>query len=344
MPNFKQRSTILVLATGAILYPSFLPLAVWAQSVDFTSKALSAYKKRDFSSAVRYFVSAVAQEPKNQLLHYYLANSLTLSGQYGVARLEYQLAYDLNPSGLIASYCQQAMTQYRSIRSSANTVAPNFASEARIKEAKTKIVQQGQDVADKRYASGMASAGQRRDLGQRQVETIGDAGDRLLEDMRNTRVGAPGLSIPAFSPGEIEAVRRNYEAQEEQAKQAAEYSARWHQMSARKHSKDIQDSAAGLASQLSPAKNGFSLVPEGTNLYIRTFASSPSSAAHAIQEELLATPEKLILDPHFRPGKSTGHILPVPFAAKPGSLPAGNKSDQSINADLKVHGELLNGR
>lgn len=334
-----RRSILLTLASGAILWQSFLPLAVMADANDVRSLGLSAYSRGDYTAAIGFLNSAIAAEPSNQELHYYLANALAMDRQFENARYHYWLAYHLDPLTLVAKYCLEALAIGNSAPS--NLQQKSYENVVRVDRARKQLMQQGQDAAQYRYTRGVMSAGSRMDLGQKQMETIQNHENDALEEMRGMRLGTPNMSVPLYSSKQIEAVRQQYREQENQAKQAAQYSAASRRTSAIEKSNLIEDSASGLASQLSPNTTGFSLVPEGTSLYIRNYASSAASPpANADHRELLATPEKLVLDQHYRSGKNTGHIVPVPFAAKAGTLPSGS----SFSADLKVHGQLISPR
>jgi len=54
----------------------------------------------------------------------------------------------------------------------------------------------------------------------------------------------------------------------------------------------------------------------------------------------VATPGKLILDPH-RSSKSAQGVTPSPLAARSGALPFNGKAAKPVNADLRVHGRLI---
>ncbi len=66
----------------------------------------------------------------------------------------------------------------------------------------------------------------------------------------------------------------------------------------------------------------------GTDLYTRNFIPSPNPPP---PDELIATPERLVLDAHSRPGRTISRVVRDP--AEPPPLPPG--------ADLKVHGQLI---
>lgn len=66
----------------------------------------------------------------------------------------------------------------------------------------------------------------------------------------------------------------------------------------------------------------------GTDLYTRNFIPSPNPPP---PDELVATPERLVLDAHSRPGRTISRVVRDPV--EPPLLPPG--------ADLKVHGQLI---
>ncbi len=67
------------------------------------------YNSGRFKHAVVFLTQAASLDPTNSLCHYYLANTLTRLNQPQEALLEYQICKRLNPEGLVATYCQQAV-------------------------------------------------------------------------------------------------------------------------------------------------------------------------------------------------------------------------------------------
>lgn len=73
------------------------------------------------------------------------------------------------------------------------------------------------------------------------------------------------------------------------------------------------------------------LQAEGSDYYTRNYgvAASPAVPKQSEPNELVATPERMILDAHSTPGKTISRIVKVPTAEKP------------TNADLKVRGNIV---
>jgi tetratricopeptide (TPR) repeat protein len=313
------------------------------------AKSSSADDWMTSQTTFEYLKSAVILNPKDQLLHYYLANWLALHGRHSEAMEQYREAYNLNQPGIVADYCVRAMAAYKGENTQA--VKAKLDTSAAIDRAKAQIQHEGDTIGDEAYRSDLEAA-YPASAPERQVQERIDSWRETIERMRNARstsTNSSGVSesLPVYSEKDIKDAEQ--EAQTELARYtryniSASDAANWDKKGAGMRQGRIRDTASGLMSQFSPDGRGFSLAPEGTDLFTRNYIYSPSLASkpEPNQEELVATQEKLVLDPHFRTTKNGKHVLPEPFAGKAGALPASDKVTQPINADLSVHGELLN--
>ncbi len=130
--------------------------------------------------------------------------------------------------------------------------------------------------------------------------------------------------------GAIESIRKDTQTKIENAKSSAESKAQELQ-------RDVLNRASRLiaASQLSQSQvadcrkvpGSPNLQLTGSDLYTRNYAPSPEPPP---PDELLATPERLVIDAHSSPGRKLYRVVrdPAPPPAAPGT-------------DLKVHGELV---
>src|SRR5271154_3881043 len=66
---------------------------------DVFAQGKQSYQNKDLASAEKYFSAEIVLHPKNVLAHYYLANTLLLSGQAEVAAKEYEQCISQDPNG-----------------------------------------------------------------------------------------------------------------------------------------------------------------------------------------------------------------------------------------------------
>jgi hypothetical protein len=345
----KGQSKSLILFAGVILG--------WSQGNAFCAdknlvpvkrSATSDWNRSDATG--RYLRSAVARDPNNQLLHYYLANWYALNGQHIEAIKQYAIAYNLNQRGTVADYCLKAMFAYTNDSPQAKKANSEvLEKEAAINRAKARIESEGKMIGNNEvYNSEVAASYAKSNSAGRQAQAILDKAHKTMQDMRRARVlvkNGDGVleSMPAYPETLVRDVERKAQEQIQQTNAGASNAITLGKYLGGARQALIEDSASGLKTQFNPDRHGFSLSTEGTTLYIRNYSDLPSSASapDANQEELLATPEKMILDSHSRSKNNLGPVLPKPFTARAGALPPNSNTEKSIDADLKVHGELL---
>ncbi len=96
---------------------------------------------------------------------------------------------------------------------------------------------------------------------------------------------------------------------------------------------------AGLNSQLTTIRpNTPTLIPDQTNLYVRTYGQTDPHSTSSLQspaQELAAPQDKLVLERNRRPNR---HAMPLPLAAGQDIL---NLDPSKLGADEKVNGRLM---
>jgi tetratricopeptide (TPR) repeat protein len=172
-----------------------------------------------------------------------------------------------------------------------------------------------------------------------------------IEYMRNyvayDRYGQP---YHLFTDIEIRLAQENYELKIADMKinSAKEVQSVLDQSSVKE--KALTESAKSLISQLGKTSVGSTdsanLVPTGTNIYVRNYLSNNSTTATPIARELLATQDKIILDPHKRAGKWHYDIVPDGLSAQQESLAVSSRYADTRGNSAKftntgVHGQLL---
>ena len=263
-----MRHSILVLAmTFATFGQSFSLPALCAVKSDYQSQALTAYQRGDFSLAARDFEKAVALKPADQVLRYYLANSLVYSGQHAQALVQYQTACKLDGNGLVASYCRQAIAAYSGQKPN---VPKQVDQAALVNQAQARLTNEAGNVGGAAYTEGMQSAEDINALGGNQAATIQENARQIIQAME-TAHGAGSHYVQRHA----DAVQTEFANDEANAQTATAYAVARQEALANQKRADIQEAASGLISQFAPNAQGLSVSPVGTNLFVRNYAHQP---------------------------------------------------------------------
>jgi tetratricopeptide (TPR) repeat protein len=65
-----------------------------------------------FQTAEAYFLQAIRENPKDPMVHYYLATTLVYLHKHQDAIKQYQTCYRLDPYGQVSGYCRRALKTY----------------------------------------------------------------------------------------------------------------------------------------------------------------------------------------------------------------------------------------
>ncbi|MFN8550887.1 MAG: hypothetical protein U0103_05310 [Candidatus Obscuribacterales bacterium] len=128
----------------------------------------------------------------------------------------------------------------------------------------------------------------------------------------------------------IDSIKKDTQTKIENAKRSAEYQAQALQQDTLYRADKLIAASQLSQSQIADARKipgSPNLQLAGSDLYTRNYSPSPEPPP---PDQLLATPERLILDAHTRPGKILYRV--VRDASPPAIAP---------ETDLKVHGELI---
>jgi tetratricopeptide (TPR) repeat protein len=172
-----------------------------------------------------------------------------------------------------------------------------------------------------------------------------------LDYMQNTvAYNCFGKPYHLFTESDIRLAKENYELKilEAQTKSTSDVQSVLDQGHLRE--KALSETANSLVSQLgktAPSSPGSAqLLPTGTNIYVRNYLSTGLPSSNMLPRELLATQDKMILEPHKREGKWHYSIVPDGLGAKQESLSLNNQHLYNSNKSEKftntgVRGQLL---
>ncbi|HEY9731349.1 MAG TPA: hypothetical protein V6C89_05520 [Drouetiella sp.] len=164
-----------------------------------------------------------------------------------------------------------------------------------------------------------------------EIVRINRDGERGIQTaIDNQRSGKGTSSLDST----IDSIKRDTASRIQNAQSSYEAQAQAHQQELLSRINKIVSASRLSQSQIAdsrrlPGSPNLQLV--GSDLYTRNYAPGPEPPP---PDELLATPERLVLDAHSRPGQSIYKIVREP-AAKP------LEAIGTPGTDLKVHGELI---
>jgi hypothetical protein len=153
-----------------------------------------------------------------------------------------------------------------------------------------------------------------------------DNDSRIQIAVDNQRSGKGTSSLDST----IDSIKRDTASRIQNARTSYESQAEEHQQSMLSRIALIVSASKQSQSQVADSRrlpDSPNLILTGSDLYTRNYAPRPEPPPPA---EMLATPERLVLDAHSRPGQNIYKIVRDPVAppVAPGT-------------DLKVHGELI---
>ncbi len=304
-------------------------------------QGVASYNAADHSRAISYFQAHLAKNQKDAVAHYYLANSLFKLGQVDAALVEYRKAYELSPPGQLRTYCLTAIQKSEATRSQNPVAKPPTAEEIVVSKTLDRIKQQSEIVKSNKDQIGNANASNLRGRGKYDgyaLENERDAKIRAL--LQPDMIDIHGRPIYLDHSAEIEQLKRDYAARIVEAKQLAEKEAVDHKAAVAKDALKTDSEVQNLQNQLTETRRlpgTPALQATGTNFYTRQYGDPRArKKEEPIQDELLATPEKMIVDPHAKLGSNKYHIVKDPLAADQDKLDA-----TTPGTHLKVKGKLI---
>jgi tetratricopeptide (TPR) repeat protein len=237
------------------------------------------YRMGRYMQAATKLKVATQSEPTNAYAHYYLANALVRTGEHERAAEEYRVCYMLDPRGGVSTYCAAALTGYNKpvptqndIRAFYNTVGGGMGValsniRKQVQSAQTKISRQVEGPATRALKDGTHEEQLVDNYTRERIEAV-----RYEQAInRNPRLGPEYFAekervINEAARDEKERIRR----------EAREVAARYRRLGEQRQ-KMLDEVAHDLERQMTekPGKNGVRLLAEGTDLYVRRYATVP---------------------------------------------------------------------
>jgi ribonuclease HI len=228
---------------------------------------ISAYNKGDYKEAVSHLSAALSQDFNNAVLHYYLANSFVNLGQKESAIREFRIAYALEPEKEAGKLSKLALKYLGAESAEAApekktpTPPPKTAEELKREAAMQKLKEQLSRDSEINQKSASQSAESTSRHGNASVDAQRQA---ILEGLRYYRRGRlQQLPMPQDSARQLELLKSLWEGQANSQYQQAEQRRLELEKTAQNLNELMQDKRKG----------GHKLVPESSNLYIRTYQS-----------------------------------------------------------------------
>lgn len=305
-----------------------------AEGNGYLDEGIRRFNQGQYEVALFQLKKAATVAHNDPLVHYYLASTLARLNEVEPAIQEFDLAYKLSPPvSQVSQYARTAlatygMSPYGSAPQPASSSSNNPDSR-NVNDTLSTISKQAEEVKQReekdaqQRASEVISAGNRN--AQAAVQSANDQANAMANTYSTGWGYAPNyyrpyafgsgygyyrgvpyqVTIPAYSPAQIQAVRDEGAAKASDIKQTAADSAQREIEGSKEKIDSLQESAQGLASQMetqSSLKDSVKLVPTGTSLYVRNYASATTPSD---QDEptlpMMSSPGKMkVLNPAMK--------------------------------------------
>jgi tetratricopeptide (TPR) repeat protein len=249
------------------------------------------YGQGHYQEAVLALSRAEAADPRNASVHYYLANTFVYLKRHRDAIGEYRICYALDPAGSTSQFCVAALNGYhqatpdecerRRICATICSAAPS----APVDHALSVIRRQAEIEKKKHESASEATAQDALSTAQKAAKTVQEDAEQQVQ-----RLYAPQPRRLAYT-GDLQArevqIRTQAKEEQEWILRQAQQRADHYRLVADMQKSALDQVADNLEQQLSDdgTRSGIKLIPSGTNLYVRSYASvrSPKAApdAHA---------------------------------------------------------------
>jgi len=239
-----------------------------APKEDLFNQGVALINAKRYQESASCLALVAKENPKNALVHYYLALALVHLGKWAEARQEFFACYCLDPQGPTGKYAQEALSAYRSEVGAANTVESDPINDPSFKKTLAVVHEQAEREKSRKTAAAESLA-------------LGAAATAETQVSRIQSASAPSLGVTPYV-----GLSDKYQsttplgtplAQVEESIRLARLSARqksadyrsWSQSEQRK----VEDVAHNLESQLknSHIPGQAVLKTQGTGFYVRYY-------------------------------------------------------------------------
>lgn len=306
-------------------------------------QGIASYNASDHSKAVSLLHMHLAKNQNDAVAHYYLANSLLKLGQQEKAMVEYRKAYEASKDPTLRQYCVQALQKAAVEQKVGSTPRPLTKEESDVAKSLERIKRQSELAKDNKIQNGDSDAKDKVNRGKHDVRELEAERDMKIRNLlQPDAISITGNPIYLDHTADIEAVKRDYANRIKEAQILAKEEASVKKAEVAKEASKMLSDVDNLRNQLTESRHlpgTPALQATGTNYYNRQYGDPRSSLVKKPEppvDELLATPEKMILDAHTKGGGNKYRIVKDPMMAEQDKL-----KNHSPGTDLKVKGTLI---
>lgn len=348
-PRHFRTDLLSSVALLAISLWAHLPANAAVNTSPELQQGIASYNVADHPKAVSHLNAHLSKNPSDAVAHYYLANSLLKLGQTENAMSEYRKAFESSKDPTLRKYCLQAI-QHASDASatSANATQSTRTSagskpDSEVAKSMERIKQQIETAKSNKIRNGDSDAKDKITRGVHDVHQLEAERDMRIHNLlQPDAYSITGNPIYLDHTAEIEQLKRDYAARIKEAQALAKQEAEFKKAEVAKDANKMLGDVDNLRSQLMDTHHlpgTPALQATGTNFYTRQYGDPRSVAVkkpETYPEELLATPEKMLLDSRTKSGANKYRIVKEPLTAEQDKL-----KNHAPGTDLKVKGTLI---
>lgn len=228
---------------------------------DYLKAAMSEYHKKHFGLAQAQLEEAIKLNPKSQLAHYFMAQTLTELHDHKGALQEYKVCHQLDPLSSCGIKAKQGIDQYAALTQKQNSAVR----ENRRNTTKERLSTQIDKNVEDSIESNKILSKKTMDDAQKEADRIKEQAERDIDSL-------PRLRRNGFWRSQMR--KQLQEQSKERIKDVMDRAkAQTKQMEKDTESKveTLESVKQGIHRGLQSAKKGTNIAPEGTNAYVRNY-------------------------------------------------------------------------
>ncbi|QQR58434.1 MAG: hypothetical protein IPG59_02755 [Candidatus Melainabacteria bacterium] len=264
MPSPLRRAACLALTST--LMAATLTLPVFCVEPDYLKAGMNEYYKGHYNLARAQLEEAIKLNSKNQLAHYFLAQTLAETHDSKGALEEYKICHQLDPKSSCGLKAKQGIEQYQSLHQSNAQKAFSSIRQDRRAGATDRISTQIDKNVENSLESSKAQSKKIMDEAQKEVERLKTQAQNDIDSLPHLRRNGywrsqMRLQIQEQSKDRIKDVMDRAKSQAKQLEKDTESKV-----------DTLHSLKQGFNSGLNSAsKKGTNIAPEGTNVYVRNY-------------------------------------------------------------------------
>jgi tetratricopeptide (TPR) repeat protein len=243
-----------------------------SESESYFQDGINAYNSGNFTIALRYLSAATSSEFNNPLLHYYLANTLLELHRPDEAMRQYNMSYTLDPDSSVANYCKLAMSSYSSVTKVKDRVN---SSPSALLQSVSQIHKQTESIKELSAQNSTQYADSTMGNANKQIDHTEHQTASDLGQVEENAAGNQDHRTANLSAREAQQISRDAANKIRALKRESQLEAKNSMEQGMKNSLNVEESASNLERLMTEPQRAGSVTvkKEGTNLYIRNYAS-----------------------------------------------------------------------